>query len=195
MDPVLFDSFLDLDTGELRATLVVCILSSVAVLIPLTRGAMLCLRARRATAIPSQTGSDTLGGGVTALTRRVATSAGDQLGGDASLPFVRDAAKRLVIDDYETSFAQPISMYANVLPPIGFIGTTFGLAVLLVSMRISNEALQMGALALALSSTIFALTGYAMLESVKIHLYGRLSRSIDAGLDTDTPASAETPRD
>jgi hypothetical protein len=42
--------------------------------------------------------------------------------------------------------------------------------------------LQMGALALALSSTIFALIGYATLESMKIHLYGRLSRSIDAGL-------------
>jgi hypothetical protein len=42
--------------------------------------------------------------------------------------------------------------------------------------------LQMGALALAFSSTIFALIGYATLESMKIHLYGRLSRSIDAGL-------------
>ena len=44
-------------------------------------------------------------------------------------------------------------------PHIGFIGTTFGLAVLLLSMRVSNEGLQMGAL--ALSSTIFALVGYA----------------------------------
>jgi hypothetical protein len=42
--------------------------------------------------------------------------------------------------------------------------------------------LQLGGLAMALSSTIFALIGYALLESVKIHLYGRLARSIDAGL-------------
>jgi hypothetical protein len=71
-------------------------------------------------------------------------------------------------------------MYANILPPIGFIGTTSGLAVLLLSMRISHDMLQMGALALALSSTIFALVGYAILEGLKIHLYGRLARSIDA---------------
>ena len=53
------------------------------------------------------------------------------------------------------------------------------------SMRISNDVLQMGALALALSSTIFALVGYATLESLKIGLYGRLARSIDAGLEAD----------
>jgi hypothetical protein len=47
------------------------------------------------------------------------------------------------------------------LPPIGFIGTTCGLAVQLLSMRISHDMLQTGALALALSSTIFALVGYA----------------------------------
>ena len=46
-------------------------------------------------------------------------------------------------------------------------------------MRISHDILQMSAL--ALSSTIFALTGYALLESLKIHLYGRLARSIEAG--------------
>jgi len=74
-------------------------------------------------------------------------------------------------------------MYANILPPIGFIGTTCGLAILLVSMRASHDMLQMGALALALSSTIFALIGYALLEGLKIHLYGRLARSIDAGLE------------
>lgn len=106
----------------------------------------------------------------------------EQAQGDASLPFVRDAAKQLVVDDYETSFAQPILMYANILPPIGFIGTTSGLAVLLLSMHISQDMLQMGALALNLSSTIFALVGYAILESLKIPLYARLARSIDTGM-------------
>ncbi len=188
MDPALIDSILDLGSGELRVTLVVCAISLVAVGIPLTQGAVLCWRARRATAVPRERDAHAPGAGVTALTRLVASSAADQLDGSHSLPFVRDAAKQLVIDDYETSFAQPISMYANILPPIGFIGTTCGLAVLLLSMRISNDVLQMGALALALSSTIFALVGYAVLESLKIHLYGRLARSIDAGLSAETPS-------
>ena len=96
--------------------------------------------------------------------------------------FVRDAAKQLVVEEYESSFAEPISMYSNLLPPIGFIGTVCGLALLLYSMHMSHAMLQLGGLAMALSSTIFALIGYAILESLKIHLYGRLARSIDAGL-------------
>lgn len=185
MDAALIEPAIDLARGELRVTIAVCAISLVAVWVPLTRGALLCWRARRATFVPASGAVDAEQVGVAALTRRVAASAADQLERESSLPFMRDAAKQLVIDDYETSFAQPISMYANILPPIGFIGTTCGLAVLLLSMRISNDALQMGALALALSSTIFALVGYAILESLKIHLYTRLARSIDAGLAAD----------
>lgn len=182
MDPALLEPVLDLGSGELRVTVLVCAISLIAVWIPLARGTLLCWRARRATALPRSGRTDAAESGVTALARAVAASAAGQLDGESELPFVRDAAKQLVIDDYETSFAQPISMYANILPPIGFIGTTCGLAVLLLSMRLSNDVLQMGALALALSSTIFALVGYATLESLKINLYGRLARSIDAGL-------------
>lgn len=88
-----------------------------------------------------------------------------------------DAAKQLVVEDYESSFAHPILMYANILLPIGFVHTTCGLAILLFSMRVSNEMLRVGALALALSSTSFALVSYAFLQSLKIHLYGRGSQS------------------
>lgn len=167
--------------GELRITLIVCAVSLIAVWVPLMQGAILCWRARAATRI-AESGSNAASGQVSTLIRQVLNASTEQAQGDASLPFVRDAAKQLVVDDYETSFAQPISMYANILPPIGFIGTTSGLAVLLLSMHISQDMLQMGALALALSSTIFALVGYAILESLKIHLYARLARSIDAGM-------------
>lgn len=182
MDLDVLSGFGGLAVGELRITLVVCAISLVAVWIPLTQGTLLCWRARRATRAPSADGLDA-GGQVSTLLGQVIDAAGEQTSAATSKPFVRDAAKQLVVDDYETSFAQPISMYANILPPIGFIGTTCGLAVLLLSMRISDDVLQMGALALALSSTIFALVGYATLESLKIHLYGRLARSIDAGME------------
>ena len=186
MDPVLFSSLAEFGQNDLRVTLFVCALSLVAVCWPLTLGALLCWRARAATHVPRDESLDegaASDGSVTSLMREVCTAAQQQdLHAEQPPIFVRDAAKQLVVDEYETSFAQPISMYANILPPIGFIGTTCGLAVLLLSMRISHEMLQMGALALALSSTIFALVGYATLEGVKIHLYGRLARSIDAGL-------------
>ena len=179
----LFGIFAPLGTSELRITLIVCGLSLVAVWWPLTRGALLCWRARAATRLgAANEEAPESAPRVARLIEEVARSAEAQADPDAPRAFVHDAAKQLVVEDYEASFGQPISMYANILPPIGFIGTTCGLAVLLLSMRVSHDMLQMGALALALSSTIFALVGYAFLESLKIHLYGRLSRSIDAGM-------------
>ena len=192
MEPILFSDWIDWSRGDLKGTLGVCALSLIAVWVPLSRGMLLCWRARRATRIERTAQSQ----GIAGMTRLVTESAESQLGETSSLPFVRDAAKQLVTDDYETNFAQPISMYANILPPIGFIGTTCGLAILLLSMRVANEELQLGALALALSSTIFALIGYAILESVKIHLYARLARAVEAGItaSTDEESSGDAHR-
>ena len=82
-------------------------------------------------------------------------------------------------DDYETHFAQPISMYANLLPPIGFIGTTGGMLILFLSMHFGSTSLELGALAVALTSSIFALMAYSCLEAMKIRLYGRLLKALD----------------
>jgi hypothetical protein len=51
--------------------------------------------------------------------------------------------------------------------------------ILLVSKHMAGTALELGALGLALSSTIFALLGYALIESVKLRLYGRMLRCLD----------------
>ena len=42
-----------------------------------------------------------------------------------------------------------------------------------------ERLVQLGALGLALSSTIFALIGYALLEAIKLRLYGRMLRCLD----------------
>lgn len=165
-------------------TLSVCTLSLMAVWWPLGRGALLCWRARAATRIGTADGAKASAGGpVSSMVREVFEATTRELETRQPRAFMRDAARQLVVEDYETHFVQPISMYANILPPIGFIGTTCGLAILLLSMRVSDSTLQLGALALALSSTIFALIGYALLEGFKINLYGRLARSIEAGLE------------
>jgi hypothetical protein len=70
-------------------------------------------------------------------------------------------------------------MYTNILPPIGFIGTTFGFMILFLSMRMENDSLELGALAMALSSSLFALVGFALLEGLKIRLYRRLLSGLD----------------
>ena len=50
-----------------------------------------------------------------------------------SNPFIRDASRQYVMNEYESRYADPMAMYANILPPIGFVGTTIGLMVLFVS--------------------------------------------------------------
>ena len=93
--------------------------------------------------------------------------------------FLLDATKQYVLNEWECHYAGLISMYANILPPIGFIGTTGGLLILFVSMHLSKSSLELGALALALTSSIFALMAFAALEALKIRLYARLLACID----------------
>ncbi len=69
-------------------------------------------------------------------------------------------------------------MFGSLLPPIGFIGTTGGMLILFLSMQVSDSSLELGALALALTSSIFALIGFSILEGLKIRLYGRLLLSL-----------------
>jgi hypothetical protein len=175
--------------GEARVALGVTVLSLLAVSWPLTKGTILCWRARAATrtARDGRQAGSAAGGRVAELVREIRQSPGST-GSPEPDAFVRDAARQLVVSEYESSYAEPISMYSNLLPPIGFIGTTCGLAIRLYSMQVSQEALQLGGLALALSSTIFALVSYAILESIKIALYGRLTLSIDAGLRESSAA-------
>ncbi len=99
------------------------------------------------------------------------------------LDFLVDASRQCVANDYDAHFARPLSMCANILPPIGFIGTTGGLMILFVSMRVASESLELGALAVALGSSIFALLGYTFLEGLRFRLYRRLLARLDDALE------------
>ncbi len=171
--------------NEFMLTMAVSALSLAAVWVPLTRGAILCWRARRAT--ESGTGETALS--VPEVLAEVCAES-ERDGEEAPRAFVFDAARQLAVSEYEAHYAGPISMYANLLPPIGFIGTTAGLVILFISMHLSSDPLRLSALALALSSTIFGLLGYAVLEGVKIHLHARLVRCLDDGVRAFASARA-----
>jgi biopolymer transport protein ExbB/TolQ len=85
-----------------------------------------------------------------------------------------DASRQYVMNEYDLYYTRLITMFASLLPPIGFIGTTVGMLILFVSMHQANASLELSALAVALTSSIFALIGFAILEGLKIHLYRRL---------------------
>lgn len=167
--------------------------ASLAVLgLPLLRGVGLFRRARIATrevdhgefARQRQVQEDESEGAVdlhalALLLDRVESESMRESNGETALAFVRDASRQYVVNEYEARYANPIAMYANILPPIGFVGTTIGLVLLFLSMQVANDSLHLSALALALSSSIFALVGYATLEGLRIHLYVRLMRCLD----------------
>jgi hypothetical protein len=88
--------------------------------------------------------------------------------------FVFDATRQYVMNEFELFYSRPITMFASLLPPIGFIGTTVGMLILFVSMHKSDSTLELSALAVALTSSIFALIAFAILEGVKIRLYTRM---------------------
>ena len=161
--------------------------SLLAVWVPLYRGFRICLQARTATrCVPGSSLSKSL--------KRPAGDRSEPLAlvmlrvlarslreGDSATPpdFVLDASKQYVVNEYESNYSRLISMYANLLPPIGFIGTTSGMLILFISIHMSDTSLELGALAIALTSSIFALMGFALLEGLKIRLYGRLLRCLD----------------
>ena len=92
--------------------------------------------------------------------------------------FVFDATRQYVVNEYEHNYSRLITMYASLLPPIGFIGTTGGMLILFMSMHLADSTLELGALAIALTSSVFALIAYAGLEGFKIRLYSRLLTSL-----------------
>jgi hypothetical protein len=95
-----------------------------------------------------------------------------------SSDFVFDASRQYIINEYDHHYSRLITMYASLLPPIGFIGTTGGMLILFLSMHLADDSLELGALAIALTSSVFALIAYAGLEGLKIRLYARLLTSM-----------------
>jgi len=99
-------------------------------------------------------------------------------GEEHSPEFVFDASRQYVMNEFDLYYTRPITMFASLMPPIGFIGTTVGMLILFISMHKADTTLELGALALALTSSIFALIAYAILEGIKIRLYTRLMQCL-----------------
>jgi hypothetical protein len=184
-------------TSDLLVTCAVTGIALAAVWFPLYRGMRLCLHARAATRrlgaselkrrleqSPARPGDPLALTMLRTLLKSIRESTGHPR------EFIVDATKQYVVNEYDTHFARPISMYANILPPIGFIGTTGGLLILFLSMHMADSSLELGALAVALLSSIFALVGFSMLEGWKIRLYGRLLECLEEVLTI--PLKADT---
>ncbi len=188
--------------SEAGLTTLAGIVALAAVWVPFYRGMRVCLRAaaatrrvhasdlRRGRQAPNNAGEP-----LALLFVRVLRQSQREGSAPEGLPreFLLDATKQYVLGEYETHYARPISMYANLLPPIGFTGTTIGILMRLLSMHLSNQALELGALGTALVATVLALLGFASMESVKVYLYNRLLRCLDEAITVVRLAESELP--
>jgi len=168
--------------------IVMSALSLMAICVPLYRGLALSLRAYKATRLVPRPAlekslqfqtkgpADSL---AVLMLRVLAKSLRSPDARSVASDFVVDASKQYVMNEYEATYARPISMYSNLLPPIGLAGNAIGMLILLVSKHMAGTPLELGALGLALSSTIFALLGYATIEAIKLRLYGRSLACLD----------------
>ena len=109
----------------------------------------------------------------------------DQLVSKMSPPdtFIRDAAFQFSERYFENKFLDPISMLANLMPPLGFIGTILGMVIQFLSNSGSLKSdITIVGIATALYTTFIALIFYTFLEFLKRIFYSLAQKRIDEGL-------------
>jgi len=110
------------------------------------------------------------------------------------MAFLIDASRQYVANEYEANYAKPVTLFSNILPPIGFIGTLFGLVVLVLAKGgDGDKMLEMVGLAGAVSKSICALFGFIVLESLKIRLYSRMLAGLDEATGIVSKNAAHAP--
>jgi len=175
--------FLDSVLPDEGVTWLLTLVALAAVWVPFLRGIKVCFQAwsatERVSAAELKRGRASSGNGpepVALLMMRVLRKSLRHNDEQEHHPrdFIFDASRQYVMHEYASHYTSLISMYAGLLPPIGFIGTTGGMLILFLSMHLSDSSLELGALAVALSSSVFALIAFSVLEGFKIRLYGRL---------------------
>jgi biopolymer transport protein ExbB/TolQ len=97
--------------------------------------------------------------------------------------FIRDAAFQFSERYFEEKFLDPVGMMANLMPPLGFIGTIIGMVVhFLSNSGTLNSEVTVAGIATALYTTFIALICFTFLEFMRKVFYALAHRRIDEGL-------------
>ncbi|ABW67041.1 MotA/TolQ/ExbB proton channel family protein [Desulfosudis oleivorans] len=96
--------------------------------------------------------------------------------------FLADATRQMAENMFESRYMEPLTMFASLLPPLGFIGTVFGMILIfLVKVDPGSELNTIG-LGAALFTTLAALILFVVLEIIKTWLLRLLRNRVDQGL-------------
>jgi biopolymer transport protein ExbB len=96
--------------------------------------------------------------------------------------FLVDATHQLVENLFHTRYINKISMITNLLPPMGFIGTIFGMIMIFLAKGDPNSDLNTTGLGAALFTTLVALTCFVILEAFKKSLINLAASRIERAL-------------
>jgi len=99
--------------------------------------------------------------------------------------FLRDAAFQYSERYLCEKFLEPVSMTANLLPPMGFIGTIFGMVIHFLNTQGGiNANVTAAGIATALYTTLLALLGFTCIEILRKFCYTIGLKRIEEGLNT-----------
>lgn len=99
------------------------------------------------------------------------------------ISFLVDATHQLVENLYHTRYINKITMITNLLPPMGFIGTIFGMIMIFLAKGDPNSDLNTMGLGAALFTTLMALTCFVILEVFKKSLINLAASRIERALN------------
>jgi len=101
--------------------------------------------------------------------------------------FLADATHQLIGNIFLSKYVNKITMITNLLPPMGFIGTIFGMIMIFLAKGDPNSDLNTSGLGAALFTTLMALSCFVMIEVLKKTLINlsesRIDRALGATLD------------
>ncbi|BCS95857.1 hypothetical protein DSLASN_14890 [Desulfoluna limicola] len=104
--------------------------------------------------------------------------------------FLVDATHQLVENLFHTRYINKITMITNLLPPMGFIGTIFGMIMIFLAKGDPNSDLNTTGLGAALFTTLMALTCFVILEVFKKSLINLAASRIERALSVQEPISS-----
>lgn len=98
--------------------------------------------------------------------------------------YIRDAAFQYSERYFQEQFLEPISLIANLMPPLGFLGTIIGISVhFLSNAGTLNSNLTVTGIATALYTTFVGLICFTILEFMLKIFYPLSRKRIEEGLE------------
>lgn len=99
--------------------------------------------------------------------------------------FIEDATRQIASNTFETNYMASISNISNLFPPLGFIGTVFGMIFIFIAKNDPGSALNTLGLGAALFTTLGALVCFVFIEAIRIFMDRIAVKRIESGLNFD----------